>query len=111
MTALVLGEIFQAAGLPEGVVNIVPGLGGSGAHLAAHEGIDKVAFTGSTMTAKKIKAGMGLKPFTAELGGKSPLLVFEDADLELSVQTAHNGVFFNHGQCCNACTRVFVHSS
>jgi len=110
MTALMLGEIFNAAGLPEGVVNVVPGYGGAGAHLAQHEGVDKVAFTGSTMTAQKIKKNMGLKPFTAELGGKSPLLVFEDADLENAVNTAHNGVFFNHGQCCNACTRILVHA-
>jgi len=111
MTALVLGEIFQAVGLPEGVVNIVPGYGGAGAHLAQHEGVDKIAFTGSTATAKKIKNAMGLKPFTAELGGKSPLLVFADADIENAVNTAVHGTFFNHGQCCNASTRVYVHSS
>lgn len=111
MTALLLGEVFNAAGLPEGVVNIIPGYGDAGMHLAQHPDVDKVAFTGSTATAMKVKAGMGIRPFTAELGGKSPLIVMPDANLDVAVTSAHNGIFFNAGQCCNAGSRVFVHSS
>jgi acyl-CoA reductase-like NAD-dependent aldehyde dehydrogenase len=109
MTALEMGEIFNAAGLPEGVVNIVPGLGSAGSYLAGHADVDKVAFTGSTSTAMKIKKTMGLRPFTAELGGKSPMIIFEDADFDTAVMSAWNGTMFNHGQCCNASTRIFVH--
>ena len=69
------------AGVPEGVVNILPGYGDVGAALAAHPGVDKVAFTGSVATAKKISANLGIKPLTTELGGKSPAIVFGDCDV------------------------------
>ena len=109
MTALLLGEVFRDAGLPDGVVNIVPGYGDAGEYLAAHPDVDKVAFTGSTMTARKIKNAMGIKPFTAELGGKSPVIIMDDAQLDNAVVHTHN-IFYNGGQACNAGSRVFVHS-
>lgn len=108
MSMSLFGEVLQEAGLPDGVINIVGGFGDAGAHLASHEGVDKIAFTGSLATAKKIKQNMGMKPFTAELGGKSPFLIFDDCDLDKAVETAHFGIFFNMGQCCNAGSRVFV---
>jgi len=108
MSMSLFGEVLQEAGLPDGVINIIGGLGDAGAHLSMHEGVDKVAFTGSLATAKKIKQNMGMKPFTAELGGKSPFLIFDDCDLDKAVETAHFGIFFNMGQCCNAGSRVFV---
>lgn len=110
MTACMLGEVFKAAGLPDGVVNVVPGYGDAGQYLASHPGVDKVAFTGSTATALKIKNVIGIKPYTTELGGKSPLVVCEDANLDIAVTAAHNGIFFNAGQCCNAGSRIFVHA-
>jgi aldehyde dehydrogenase (NAD+) len=108
MTMTLFGEVLQEAGLPAGVVNILGGYGDAGAYLATHAGVDKVAFTGSTATAHKIKNSMGIKPFTAELGGKSPFLVFDDCDLDKAVETTHFGLFFNQGQCCNASSRVLV---
>jgi len=111
MTALAMGEIMLEAGLPEGVVNIIPGYGDAGEALAAHPGVDKVAFTGSVATAKKISANLGIKPLTTELGGKSPVLVFPGCDVDTAVQQATWALFFNHGQCCCAGSRVFVHES
>ena len=112
LSALRLGELMQEAGLPDGVVNIVTGFGDAGAALAAHDDVDKVAFTGSTEVGKLIvKAAAGnLKKVTLELGGKSPNVVFADADLESAIQGAANGIFFNHGQCCNAGSRLYVQS-
>lgn len=111
MTALALGQLLLDAGLPEGVVNIVPGMGDAGAMLAAHPMVDKVAFTGSVATAKKISANLGIKPLTTELGGKSPMLVFGDCDVDTAVAQTNWGLFFNHGQCCCAGSRVYVHES
>lgn len=111
MTALVLGEILLEAGVPEGVVNILPGTGEVGSALASHPGVDKVAFTGSVATALKIQQNLGIKPFTTELGGKSPVIVMEDADVKEAAALAHWALFFNHGQCCCAGSRVFVHES
>ena len=110
LTALRLGELMQEAGLPDGVVNIVTGFGDAGAALAAHDDVDKVAFTGSTEVGKLIvKAAAGnLKKVTLELGGKSPNVVYADADLDAAIQGAANGIFFNHGQCCNAGSRLYV---
>ncbi|QYJ15703.1 Phenylacetaldehyde dehydrogenase [Rubrobacter xylanophilus DSM 9941] len=110
LSALRLGELLLEAGLPDGVVNIVTGFGDAGAALAAHDDVDKVAFTGSTEVGKLIvKAAAGnLKKVTLELGGKSPNVVFKDADLEVAIPGAANGIFFNHGQCCNAGSRLFV---
>jgi phenylacetaldehyde dehydrogenase len=111
LSALRLGELLVEAGLPAGVVNIVTGLGeAAGAALAQHPGVDKVAFTGSTEVGKLIvkAAAHDLKRVTLELGGKSPNIVFADADLETAVTGAANAIFFNHGQCCCAGSRLYV---
>jgi phenylacetaldehyde dehydrogenase len=112
LTAMRLGEICLEAGVPEDVVNIVNGFGESaGAALAAHPGVDKIAFTGSTEVGKLIvKAAAGnLKKVTLELGGKSPVVVFPDADLEQVIPGAARACFFLQGQNCMAGTRLFVH--
>jgi len=99
------------AGLPDGVVNVVTGFGETaGAALAAHPGVDKIAFTGSTEVGKLIvKAATGnLKKVSLELGGKSPNVVYDDADMETAIPGAANAIFFNHGQCCSAGSRLFV---
>ena len=114
LTALRLGELIIEAGFPAGVVNIVPGFGETaGATLAAHSDVDKIAFTGSTEVGKKIlQASIGnLKKVTLELGGKSPNIIFPDADLKLAVRGAMNAIFFNQGQVCTAGSRLFVHKS
>jgi phenylacetaldehyde dehydrogenase len=114
LSALRLGELFMEAGFPDGVVNIVPGYGETaGAALAAHLDVDKVAFTGSTEVGKLIaKAATGnLKKVTLELGGKSPSLVLSDADLESGIPGVASAIFFNHGQCCCAGSRLYVEKS
>jgi phenylacetaldehyde dehydrogenase len=112
LTALRLGELLLEAGLPEGVVNIVTGFGETaGAALAAHDDVDKVAFTGSTEVGKIIlRAAAGnLKKVSLELGGKSPNIVFKDVgDLDAAIAGAANAIFFNHGQCCCAGSRLMV---
>jgi aldehyde dehydrogenase (NAD+) len=111
LTSLRLGELMLEAGVPPGVVNIVPGYGETaGAALAAHPDVDKVAFTGSHLTGQKIvQASSGnLKRVSLELGGKSPNIVFADADLETAVPGAGMAVFANSGQICSAGTRLFV---
>jgi len=110
LSALRLGELMLEAGLPAGVVNIITGFGDAGAALAAHDDVDKVAFTGSTEVGKLIvKASAGnLKKVSLELGGKSPNVVYADADLDTAIVGAANGIFFNHGQCCNAGSRLYV---
>ncbi len=112
LSALRLGELIQEAGIPDGVVNVVTGLGETaGAALAAHPGIDKIAFTGSTEVGKLIvrAAANDLKKVSLELGGKSPNIVFEDADLETAIPGAASAIFFNHGQCCCAGSLLYVH--
>ena len=101
---------MQEAGLPDGVVNIITGFGDAGAALAAHDDVDKVAFTGSTEVGKLIvqAAAGNLKKVSLELGGKSPNVVYADADLEGAIAGAANGIFFNHGQCCNAGSRLYI---
>ncbi|MFC4585699.1 aldehyde dehydrogenase family protein [Sphaerisporangium corydalis] len=114
LSALRLAELIAEAGVPDGVVNVLPGYGETaGAALAAHDGVDKIAFTGSTEVGKLIvhAAAGNLKKVTLELGGKSPNIVFEDADPELAIPGAANAIFFNHGQCCVAGSRLFVHQS
>jgi phenylacetaldehyde dehydrogenase len=111
LSALRLGELFQEAGIPDGVVNIVPGYGETaGAALAAHPDVDKVAFTGSTEVGKLIlqAAAGNLKKVSLELGGKSPNVVFADADLKSAIPGAASAIFFNHGQCCCAGSRLYV---
>jgi len=114
LTALKLGELIAEAGIPEGVVNIVPGFGETaGAALAAHPDVDKVAFTGSTEVGKLIlqAAAGNLKKVSLELGGKSPNVVFKDADLDQAIPGAASAIFFNHGQCCCAGSRLYVEQS
>ena len=110
LSALYLGELLLEAGLPGGVVNIVTGFGDAGAALSGHDDVDKVAFTGSTEVGRLIVAAAGgnLKKVSLELGGKSPNVVFADADLDAAVVGAANGIFFNHGQCCNAGSRLYI---
>ncbi|MGH8011242.1 MAG: aldehyde dehydrogenase family protein [Candidatus Binataceae bacterium] len=111
LTALRLGELILEAGLPDGVVNIITGFGpGAGSAIAEHPDIDKVAFTGSTEVGKLIlQASAGnLKHVSLELGGKSPNIIFPDADMQQAVSNAMMGVFYNSGQVCAAGTRVFV---
>jgi aldehyde dehydrogenase (NAD+) len=112
LTALRIGELIVEAGFPEGVVNLLPGFGPTaGAAIASHMDVDKVAFTGSTEVGHLVMeaaAKSNLKRVTLELGGKSPNIVFADTDLDEAVEGAHFGLFFNHGQCCCAGSRVFV---
>jgi phenylacetaldehyde dehydrogenase len=111
LSALFLAGLMQEAGLPDGVVNVVTGFGeDAGAPLVAHDGVDKVAFTGSTEVGKMIvqAAAGNLKKLTLELGGKSPNVVFSDADPEVAIAGAANAIFFNHGQCCVAGSRLYV---
>ena len=112
LSALYLGELMLEAGLPAGVVNIVTGFGDAGAAISGHPDVDKVAFTGSTEVGKLIvqAASGNLKKVSLELGGKSPNVVFADADIDAAVRGAANGIFFNHGQCCNAGSRLYVQS-
>jgi phenylacetaldehyde dehydrogenase len=114
LTALRLGELIQEAGFPDGVVNIVPGFGESaGAALAAHPDVDKIAFTGSTEVGRLIvtAAAGNLKKISLELGGKSPNIIFPDADLQCAIAGSANAIFFNQGQTCTAGSRLFVHKS
>ena len=114
LSVLRFGEILAEAGVPDGVVNIVTGYGSdAGAALAAHPGVDKIAFTGSTETGRRIvQASAGnLKRLQLELGGKSPDIVFADADMDIAVPGAAMGVFSNSGQICYSGTRLFVQRS
>jgi phenylacetaldehyde dehydrogenase len=111
LSALRLAELIAEAGVPDGVVNVVTGFGETaGAALVAHDDVDKVAFTGSTEVGKLIvqAAAGNLKKLTLELGGKSPNIVFSDVDSASAIEGAANAIFFNHGQCCVAGSRLFV---
>jgi aldehyde dehydrogenase (NAD+) len=111
LTCLRMARLAQKAGFPDGVINIVPGYGETaGAAIVKHPGIDKVAFTGSGETAQIIMrdAATTLKRLTFELGGKSPNIVFADADLQAAAAGSHFGLYFNQGQCCCAGSRLFV---
>ncbi|XP_029999889.1 retinal dehydrogenase 1 [Sphaeramia orbicularis] len=115
LSALHMAALIKEAGFPPGVVNVVPGYGQTaGCAIAQHMDIDKVAFTGSTAVGKLIQKAAGdsnLKRVTLELGGKNPIIVFADCDIEYAVEQAHSGLFFNQGQCCLAGSRVFVEES
>jgi len=114
LTALRLGELFIEAGFPPGVLNIVTGYGAeAGAALAEHNDVDKVTFTGSTVTGRKIleSAKGNLKKVSLELGGKSPTIIFDDADMEAAISGAANAIFFNGGQVCIAGSRLYVQES
>jgi phenylacetaldehyde dehydrogenase len=114
MTALRLAELVLEAGFPPGVVNILTGFGETaGAALAAHPDVDKVAFTGSTEVGKLIvqAAAGNLKKVSLELGGKSPAIILADADLDAAIAGAASAIFFNHGQCCCAGSRLYAHKT
>ncbi|MCV3272728.1 aldehyde dehydrogenase family protein [Roseobacter sinensis] len=111
LTALAFGELAQRAGLPPGALNVVPGLGAeAGAALAAHPGVNHVSFTGSVEVGKRVQqaAGANVVPVTLELGGKSPQLVFNDADIEAAVPFLVNAGIQNAGQTCSASSRILV---
>ena len=107
-----LAEIFIESGMPPGVFNVIQGDGAVGARLTAHEAIAKVSFTGEVSTGRAVmaSAAASLKDITMELGGKSPLIVFEDADVDEAVSAAMLGNFYTQGEVCTNCTRVFVHA-
>jgi phenylacetaldehyde dehydrogenase len=114
LSALRFGEIVDEAGIPPGVVNIITGYGESaGAALVEHPDVDKVAFTGSTEVGKLIvrAAAASLKRVSLELGGKSPAIIFPDADLDMAIAGTANAIFYNMGQCCTAASRLFAHKS
>jgi phenylacetaldehyde dehydrogenase len=114
LSALMLAELFAEAGFPDGVLNVVTGFGAeAGGELSRHHGVDKVAFTGSTSTGRAIldAAKGNLKRVSLELGGKSPVIIMPDADLELAIQGAAAAIFFNAGQVCVAGSRLYVHAS
>jgi len=114
LTALRLGDLIVEAGFPPGVINIVPGFGETaGAALTSHPMVDKIAFTGSTEVGKLIvkAAANDLRKVTLELGGKSPNIILADADLATAIPSAANAIFFNHGQCCCAGSRLYAHKS
>jgi len=112
LSGLAVAALVKEAGFPAGVVNIIPGYGPTaGAAIAEHMDVDKVAFTGSTEVGhiiQKAAGGSNLKKVTLELGGKSPLIVMDDADIDFAVETAHFALFFNQGQCCCAGSRLMV---
>ena len=113
LSSLYMGHLTREAGFPAGVVNVVPGYGHSaGAAVASHHNIDKVAFTGSTQVGKMVMAAAAtsnLKRVSLELGGKSPLVIMDDVDIEKAAEIAHEAIFANHGQNCCAGSRTFVH--
>ncbi|PKY04590.1 aldehyde dehydrogenase [Aspergillus campestris IBT 28561] len=114
LSVLYLATLIKEAGFPKGVVNILNGAGGvAGATLASHVGVDKIAFTGSTLTGKAIMkaAAVNLKAITLETGGKSPLLVFDDANLDQAVKWSHVGIMSNMGQICTSTSRIYVQDS
>src|SRR5439155_6411994 len=113
LTALRFAEITSEAGLPPGVFNVVTGDGAPGKYLVEHPDVNKIAFTGSTEVGRIIRAataGTG-KKLTLELGGKSPFIVFEDADLDAAVEGAVDAIWFNQGQVCCAGSRLLVQES
>jgi aldehyde dehydrogenase (NAD+) len=115
LTGLYAAKLVKEAGFPPGVINILSGFGRTaGAAIAAHMDVDKVAFTGSTLVGRQIlqaSARSNLKKVTLELGGKSPNIVFPDADLDNTLSWVNFGIYFNHGQCCCAGSRILVHES
>ena len=112
LSALYAAKLVKEAGFPPGVINVISGFGKpAGAALASHPDVDKVAFTGSTLVGRQIMkaaAESNLKKVTLELGGKSPNIVFDDADIDNAISWVNFGIFFNHGQCCSAGSRIYV---
>jgi aldehyde dehydrogenase (NAD+) len=112
LSAYVACQLIKEAGFPPGVINVITGFGKvAGAALSAHMDVDKIAFTGSTVVGRQIMksaAGSNLKKVTLELGGKSPNIVFADADIDEAINWVNFGIYFNHGQCCCAGSRIYV---
>lgn len=112
LSALVFANLVKEAGFPPGVLNVISGFGKvAGAALSSHMDVDKIAFTGSTLigrTIMKAAADSNLKKVTLELGGKSPNIVFNDADIEQAISWVNFGIYYNHGQCCCAGSRIYV---
>jgi aldehyde dehydrogenase (NAD+) len=112
LSAFYAAKLVKEAGFPPGVINVITGLGRvAGAALSSHMDVDKIAFTGSTIVGRQIMkaaASSNLKKVTLELGGKSPNIVFKDANIEDAISWANFGIFFNHGQCCCAGSRIYV---
>lgn len=112
LSGLVAATLIHKTGFPKGVVNLISGLGRTaGAHMSSHMGIDKIAFTGSTPVGRMIlraAADSNLKKVTLELGGKSPNIIFNDADIDAAIEWANIGIFYNHGQVCCAGSRIYV---
>lgn len=111
LTALYIAQLTKEAGFPNGVVNVLPGFGSTGAALVSHKDVDKIAFTGSTEVGQLVQrdaAMSNLKRTSLELGGKSPNIILKDADMNYAVETSHFALFFNMGQCCCAGSRTFV---
>lgn len=114
LTAMRVGQLALEAGIPAGVLNIIPGDGPTtGSALINHPLLDKIAFTGSTDVGRIVAhaAAENIKPVSLELGGKSPLIVYKDVNVDEAVENAHFALFFNHGQCCAAGSRLFVHEA
>jgi phenylacetaldehyde dehydrogenase len=113
LSALLLAEVLEEMGVPAGVFNVVTGFGDAGAALAAHDDVDKIAFTGSTEVGRKVvQAAQGnLKKVSLELGGKSPQVVFADANLDIAIPGVASGFLFNHGQACTAGSRLLIEDS
>lgn len=112
LSVLYAARLFKEAGFPDGVVNFVPGFGETaGTAIVKHQDIDKIAFTGSTVVGKEImrEAAKTVKHVTLELGGKSPNIIFEDADMDKAIEGAFQGIMYNHGQNCSVGSRVYVH--
>merc|ERR1719221_1875815 len=112
LSGMMMMHLIQEAGFPPGTVNMLNGPGITGEMIARHPGIAKVAFTGSTAVGKNIVVAAGesnLKRVTLELGGKSPLIICRDADLDQAATAAHVGLFINMGQCCCASSRIYIH--
>ncbi len=110
LSALRMGELALEVGFPPGVLNVITGDGSTGAALVDHQGVDKIAFTGSTEVGREIgaKAGRALKRVTLELGGKSPNVILPDADIDAAIKGSFQAIYFNSGQACNAGSRLFV---
>ena len=112
LSGLYAAQLVKEAGFPPGVINVISGFGKiAGAAIASHMDVDKVAFTGSTVVGRQIMkaaAGSNLKKVTLELGGKSPNIVFNDANIDNAISWVNFGIFFNHGQCCCAGSRIYV---
>ncbi len=113
ISALLLAELIHEAGFPSGVLNVVPGDGKIGAYLVAHPGVDKVSFTGSTATGSEVMrlASSPIKPITLELGGKSPNIIFADADLSDAIPSSCWSIFYAAGQSCEARSRILIQKS